>query len=119
MKPETIIHAIANGVLVVGVSAFMVMLYRSGGLVEKFPATGSFMLRLALAMTATGALKQCLEMPEANFNELLRTCGLAGIFVWAAFFHANLIKNGPTNQHHPRSYESSVGQAAGTEGSNE
>lgn len=118
MKPETIINVIASGVLAAGVSAFMVMLYRTGGLVEKFPMTGSLALRLSLAGTAAGSLGNCLSLSTPNDSEILTNCGLAGIFVWACIFHAKLIKHGPTSKHLTGTDESRSRQGSGAEGSN-
>jgi hypothetical protein len=117
VKIETTINAIANGLLAAGVSAFMVMLYRSHGLVEKFPMAGSLMLRASLTITAAGALLNCLTLSTPADSEIMMNCGLAGIFIWAAWFHAKLIKHGPINKHHRGPDEGSIGQGAGTKGS--
>ena len=118
MKAETIINVIANGVLAGGVSVFMVMIYRTGGLIERWPKASSLTLRLSLAGTAAGALGNCLTLSTPADTEILMNCGLAGIFVWAAIFHANLIKHGPISQRLTGTDESGTRQAAGTEGSN-
>jgi hypothetical protein len=118
MKAQTIINVVANGVLAGGVSAFMVMIYRTGGLIERWPKASSLTLRLSLAGTAAGALGNCLTLSTPADTEILMNCGLAGIFVWAAIFHANLIKHGPITQHQSGPDEGSARQAAGTEGSN-
>ena len=108
MKIETIANVIASGVLAAGVSAFMVLLYRSGGLVEKFPMTGSILLRISLAGTAAGSLANCLTLSTPNGSEILTNCSLAGIFAWAVWFHAKLIKNhGSNSKHHSRDDEGS------------
>lgn len=119
MKIDTAINMVANGILAGGVSAFMVMLYRTGGLVERFPMTGSLALRLSLAGTAAGALANCLGQSTPAASEILMNCGLAGIFVWACIFHAKLIKHGPASQHQPRPDEGHARQAARAEGCHE
>jgi hypothetical protein len=115
VKIETIINAIANGLLAAGVSAFMVMIYRSGGLVQKFPMAGSLLLRASLTITAAGALLNCLTLSTPADSEIMMNCGLAGIFVWAAWFHAKLIKYGPTHKYFHGNDESRSGQVAGAE----
>lgn len=115
MRLETIINVIASGVLAAGVSVFMVMLYRTGGLVEKFPMTGSLALRISLAGTAAGSLGNCLTLSTPNDSEILTNCGLAGIFVWACIFHAKLIKHGPTSKRVSGDDESRPGQDPRTE----
>ena len=118
MRPETIINVIANAVLAGGVSVFMVMIYRTGGLIERWPKASSLTLRLSLAGTAAGALGNCLTLSTPADTEILMNCGLAGIFVWASIFHAKLIKHGPPSQRLTGTDESSTRQAAGTEGPN-
>lgn len=113
---------IANGVLTAGVSCFMILLYRTEGVTKRWPMTGNFLLRLSLTATAAGSLFNCLTASTPEASEILLNCGLAGIFVWAVWFHAKLIKkdlNGPADKYHTGIDESSVGQAAGAEGSNE
>lgn len=116
MKIETIINVIASGVLTAGVSAFMVMIYRSGGLVEKFHVANSFLLRISLAGTAAGSLANCLTLSTPNNSEILTNCSLAGIFVWASIFHAKLIKHGPAHKHQSGPDEGCARQAGRAEG---
>lgn len=118
MRLATIVNVIASGVLAAGVSAFMVLLYRTGGIVEKFHVGGSLVLRICLAGTAAGALGNCLTLSTPPESEIIMNCGLAGIFVWASIFHAKLIKHGPTSKHLAGTDESRPGQGSGAEGSN-
>ncbi len=99
MNPATIINALANGILTAGVSAFMIMLYRSDGVVKRWPMTGSVLLKMSLVATASGALFNCLTLSTPTISEIVLNCGLAGIFAWAAAFHAKLLKDGPNSQH--------------------
>ena len=122
MKPQTIINMIANGVLTAGVSCFMVLLYRTEGVTKRWPMTGNLLLRLSLTATAAGGLFNLLDASTPPISEIVLNCGLAGLFAWAVWFHAKLIKkdlNGPADKYHTGIDESSVGQAAGAEGSNE
>jgi hypothetical protein len=79
---------------------------------------GSFMLRLSLVTTASGSLLNCLTMSTPPTSEIIVNCGLAGIFSWAVVFHAKLIKHGSAHKYQSGNDESSIGQAAGAEGSN-
>jgi hypothetical protein len=99
MNPATIINALANGILTAGVSAFMIMLYRSDGVVKRWPMTGSVLLKMSLVATASGALFNCLTLSTPTISEIVLNCGLAGVFAWAAAFHAKLLKDGPNSQH--------------------
>jgi hypothetical protein len=99
MNPATIINALANGILTAGVSAFMIMLYRSDGVVRRWPMTGSVLLKISLVATASGALFNCLTLSTPTISEIVLNCGLAGVFAWAAAFHAKLLKDGPNSQH--------------------
>lgn len=98
MNPITIVNAVASAILTAGVSAFMVMLYRSDGVVRRWPMTGSLLLRLSLTLTASGALFNCLTLSTPPPSEVMLNCGLAGVFAWAAVFHAKLLKHGPSSQ---------------------
>ena len=116
MKPETIINVIASGVLTAGVSAFLVMLYRSEGAVRRWPMVGSLLLRLSLVATASGALLNCLTMSTPPASEIIVNCGLAGIFSWAVVFHAKLIKHGSASKHLSGPDEGDARQAGRAEG---
>ena len=118
MNPITIVNAVASAILTAGVSAFMVMLYRSDGVVRRWPMTGSIVLRLSLTLTASGALFNCLTLSTPPPSEVMLNCGLAGVFAWAAAFHAKLLKHGSTSQPLAGPDEGSARQADRPEGSN-
>jgi hypothetical protein len=102
MNPLTVVNVIASGVLAAGVSAFMIMLYRSDGVVRRWPLTGSLLLRLSLVATASGSLLNCLTMSTPPISEIIVNCGLAGVFSWGVYFHYKLIKRdvyGPDAKH--------------------
>jgi len=101
MNPATIINSLANGILTAGVSLFMIMLYRSDGVVKRWPMTGSVLLKISLVATASGALFNCLTLSTPATSEIMLNCGLAGVFAWAAVFHAKLLKHGPNSQRSP------------------
>jgi hypothetical protein len=118
MNPLTVVNVIASGILTAGVSAFMILLYRSDGVVRRWPLTGSIILRASLTATAAGALFNCLTMSTPQFSEIMMNCGLAGIFSWAVYFHTKLIKkdiHGPNPQHQPRNDEGNTRQDSRTE----
>jgi hypothetical protein len=122
VKPETVINMIASGVLAAGVSCFMILLYRTEGVTQRWPIVGNAFLRLSLTATAAGALFNCLTASTPPPSEILLNCGLAGLFVWAVIFHSKLIKkdlHGPADKYHSGIDASRSGQAAGAEGSNE
>ena len=122
MKIDTAINMTANGLLAGGVSCFMVMLYRTEGVVNKWPMVGSLFLRLSLTATAAGALFNCLTASTPAPSEIMLNCGLACIFVWGVMFHSKLIKkdlNGPTPKHQPGPDEGSPGQTNRPEGPNQ
>ena len=98
MNPATIINLLANGILTAGVSAFLIMLYRSDGVVRRWPMTGSLVLKISLVATASGALFNCLTLSTPSISEIVLNCGLAGVFAWAAAFHAKLLKDGPNSK---------------------
>ena len=122
MKIDTAINMVANGLLAAGVSCFMVMLYRTEGVVNKWPMVGSLFLRISLTATAAGALFNCLTASTPAPSEIMLNCGLAGIFVWGVMFHSTLIKkdlNGPAVKCEPGADESGLGQTDRPEGCHE
>ena len=119
MNAITIVNAVANGIMACGVSAFMVMLYRDGGVVRQWPMTGSLILRLSLTATAAGSLLSCLSLSTPQESEVIVNCGLAGIFSWSVLFHHKLLKHGPDNhQHRSRYDQGGLGQDPRPEGPN-
>lgn len=114
MNPLTVVNVIASGILTAGVSAFMILLYRSDGVVKRWPLTGSIMLRASLTATAAGALFNCLTASTPPLSEIILNCGLAGIFSWAVYFHTKLI-HGPAPQHQSGPYEGHARQDPRTE----
>jgi hypothetical protein len=115
MNPLTVVNIIASGILTAGVSAFMILLYRSDGVVKRWPLTGNLLLRASLTATAAGSLFNCLTASTPPLSEIILNCGLAGIFSWAVYFHAKLIKHGPASQHQPRNDEGHTRQDPRTE----
>ena len=114
MNPLTVVNVIASGILTAGVSAFMILLYRSDGVVKRWPLTGSIMLRASLTATAAGALFNCLTMSTPPASEIMLNCGLAGIFSWAVYFHTKLI-HGPASKHQSGPHEGHARQDPRTE----
>jgi len=93
MSFETFINFIANIVLTVSVSIFTIFLYRTDGVVRKWPLTGSYLLRIALVAIAVGGLGNCLILSTPPHTEIILNLGMAALFSWAAWFHHNLLKD--------------------------
>ncbi len=77
MNPLTVVNIIASGILTAGVSAFMILLYRSDGVVKRWPLTGNLLLRASLTATAAGSLFNCLTASTPPLSEIILNCGLA------------------------------------------
>lgn len=93
MSFETFINFIANIVLTTSVSIFTIFLYRTDGVVRKWPLTGSYLLRIALVAIAVGGLGNCLILSTPPHTEIILNLGMAALFSWAAWFHHNLLKD--------------------------
>lgn len=93
MSFETFINFIANIVLTASVSIFTIFLYRTDGVVRKWPLVGSYMLRISLVAIAVGGLGNCLTLSTPPHTEVLLNIGMAGLFAWAAWFHHKLLKD--------------------------
>jgi len=93
MSLETFLNLTANIVLTASVSIFTIFLYRSDGVVRRWPLIGSYLLRLSLVAIAVGGLGNCLILSTPPHTEVLLNIGTAGLFAWAAWFHHNLLKD--------------------------
>ena len=93
MSLETFLNLTANIVLTASVSIFTIFLYRSDGVVRRWPMIGSYLLRLSLVAIAVGGLGNCLTLSTPPHTEVLLNIGTAGLFAWAAWFHHNLLKD--------------------------
>jgi hypothetical protein len=93
MSLETFLNLTANIVLTASVSIFTIFLYRSDGIVRRWPLVGSYLLRLSLVAIAVGGLGNCLTLSTPPHTEVLLNIGTAGLFAWAAWFHHNLLKD--------------------------
>ena len=93
MNLDTFLNLTANIVLTASVSIFTIFLYRSDGVVRRWPIIGSYLLRLSLVAIAVGGLGNCLTLSTPPHTEVLLNIGTAGLFAWAAWFHHNLLKD--------------------------
>jgi hypothetical protein len=92
MNFETYLNLLANVVLTLSVTAFIVLLYNSKGIVNKWPLIGSYLLRVSLVLMAVGGLGNCLMLSTPPSSEIILNVGMAGLFSWAAWFHNKLLK---------------------------
>lgn len=93
MSFDTFLNLTANIVLTASVSIFTIFLYRSDGVVRRWPMVGSYLLRISLVAIAVGGLGNCLTLSTPPHTEVLLNMGSAGLFAWAAWFHHNLLKD--------------------------
>lgn len=77
---------------------FYILLFRSESVVHKWPLIGHWTLKLGLVMSGCGALLNCLTLSTPPISEVVLNAGQASLFLWAVFFHQNLLKNGSTNK---------------------
>lgn len=93
MNALEITNRVACGILAASVSAFMVLIYRSSGVVNKWPRVGSLILKASLVSVAAGSLFNCLSDYSPKVSEVILNSGLAGMFAWAVVFHSALIRS--------------------------
>jgi hypothetical protein len=93
MNADTLLNLTANIVLTVSVSIFTIFLYRTEGVVRKWPLAGSYLLRISLVTIAVGGLGNCLTLSTPPHTEVILNLGSAALFAWAAWFHHNLLKD--------------------------
>jgi hypothetical protein len=87
MATLQIVNLIANILITVGVSLFMVFVYGRSGMIDKLPYFEKMFIKVALAGTACGAFFNVLTAPTPQFAEIVFNCGLALVFLWASWFH--------------------------------
>ncbi len=93
---HTLLNFIANICIFVGAGTFYIMLFSNIGkghkAVDSFPATSHWLIKVGLAFTVGGAFLNMLTLSTPNLTEILMNIGLAGLFVWAAIYHAKKFK---------------------------
>ncbi len=82
-----IVNLIANALITIGVSLFMIFVYGKSGMIDKLPYFEKMFIKVALAATACGALFNVLTVPLPQNPEIIFNCGLSLVFIWAAWFH--------------------------------
>lgn len=81
------VNLIANILLTIGVTMFMVFVYGRSTMIDKLHFFERAVIKTALAMTACGAFFNVLTVAYPSFPEIVFNSGLAIVFVWAAWFH--------------------------------
>ncbi len=97
---HTILNFIANGCILVCGGMFYIMLFSNIGkgykAIEKVPAMEHWLVKVALAFTATGALLNMVTLSTPSFPEIIMNLGTGVLFVWAVKFHGkrfNVLKH--------------------------
>lgn len=81
------INLLANILLTVGVTMFMIFIYGRSTMIDSLHTFEKMLIKVALAMTACGSLLNVLTLANPSFSEIIFNSGLAIVFVWAAWFH--------------------------------
>ena len=84
---ETLINAIASGIIAVSITGFIAMLQAEGNPVSTLPFLLRNWIKVSLAVVAAGALMNVLSLSTPPASEIVLNCGLAGLFSWAFFWH--------------------------------
>lgn len=88
----TLLNFISNVLIFLGGGTFYIMLFSNIGkghkAVESFPATSHWLVKVGLALTATGAFLNLITLSTPPVTEVVLNLGLGGLFTWAAIYHA-------------------------------
>jgi hypothetical protein len=87
METNQVINLIANILLTIGITLFMVFIYGRSTMIDKLPFLERIIIKIALAMSACGAFFNVLTITASHESEILFNSGLAVVFIWAAWFH--------------------------------
>jgi hypothetical protein len=83
-----IVFAISNLILTAAALGFYLLVFgRGSSAVQKWGFIAHWSLRTGLALIISGAFLTLLMMPTPNVIQLMRSSGLALLFVWAFMFH--------------------------------
>ena len=87
-------NIVSNSIMTISLVVFIILLFgRSESLVNKLPKLEYWLLKIALAFAASGALFSALTNPTVTWTQFLRNAGLALLFFWAAIFHYKYFGN--------------------------
>lgn len=81
------INLIANIIVTLSVSAFIVFVFGRFSKMDTLPKYQTFAVKTGLSLIAAGSLFNCLTLSTSELSKTILNCGLAIIFLWAAFFH--------------------------------
>lgn len=93
MEISQLINLIANTLLTIGITFFMIFVYGRSTMIDKLPFLERAIIKVALAMTACGSLFNVLTLAASHPSEILFNSGLSIVFVWAAWFHFKYFVN--------------------------
>ena len=88
-----IAFAVSNLILTLGSRGFYLLVFGKGSsAVHKWGFIAHWSLRTGLAFIISGAFLTLLLYPVPNIIQLMRSSGLAMLFVWAFLFHYKYFK---------------------------
>ena len=87
MELIQVINAVANFVITLGITAFMIFVFGKSNIMYTLPWLERTFIKVALAIAASGALQSFLTFTTAPLSEVVLNIGLAMIFSWGAYFH--------------------------------
>jgi hypothetical protein len=87
MEINQIINLIANILVTIGISLFMVFVYGRYTIIDKLPMFEKWVIKISLAITACGSFFNVLTLSNPETPEIIFNSGLAIVFIWAAWFH--------------------------------
>ena len=82
-----LINSIANIIICVSVSLFMVFVFAASSMMHKLHFMERNIIKVGLAATAAGSLFNFLTLYTPNTSDIVMNIGLAMIFSWGVWFH--------------------------------
>lgn len=88
MEIATIINLIANSLITIGMTFFIIAVFgRRSKVIESMNFIERLFLKTALCASAAGALLNVLTLSTPSMSESLLNVGMGILFTWAAWFH--------------------------------
>lgn len=82
-----ILNAIANILIAISISAFMIFVFGKSNTMNKVSTFERLTIKIGLAFVSAGSLFNFLTLSNPQYSEVLLNIGLAIVFTWGAFFH--------------------------------
>lgn len=87
MEAIQIVNAVANLIIAISTSLFIVFIFGRMSMMHKLPKYESIFVKISLSFLAAGSLLSFLTFTIPPITEVFLNIGLACLFIWICFFH--------------------------------